>query len=131
MDYKLIVVVIIVLIIIWWMMKEDNSPKFVFFSADWCPHCQEFQSTWNSLKVKLEDIRSRVYMWAPEQWIQKIKTGHLDQIKFKQIPHTKAYKYNIDAYPTLRFYPKGLGGPYVEYNGDRSAESILKFIASQ
>ena len=110
MVYLVVAVIIILLIILAWRYKEviqdwfdGGESKFVFFSADWCPHCRDFQSTWDELKKQTN-------------------------IKFIQIPHTKASGYDVDAYPMLRFYPQGLQGVYIEYTGDRTTASIVEFL---
>ena len=95
---------------------EDNiqeilsyeKPCLIFFYAPWCGHCKHAMPEY--LKV----------MKAA-----KGKAFKIDCDKYKEI----AQKHNIRGFPTIRYYPKGLkNGNPSEYEGNRTAEDILKFM---
>lgn len=39
-------------------------------------------------------------------------------------------KNQIKGFPTVRLYPDGYPGAFTEYNGDRSMDSLMKFVKS-
>jgi hypothetical protein len=42
----------------------------------------------------------------------------------------EVHKHGISGWPTIRYYPDGFPGRFVEYRGNRSAESLVKFAQS-
>jgi thiol-disulfide isomerase/thioredoxin len=82
---------------------NNSEPMFVMYYAEWCGHCKttkpEFKKLMDQYKgpVKIEMVNAE----APE---------HTDLVKSQ----------NIKGFPTIRYYPSGLGENYQEYNGGRT-----------
>jgi thiol-disulfide isomerase/thioredoxin len=101
------------------MEKEDDEdniqeilayekPCLIFFYAPWCGHCTKAMPEYQ--KVKKAD---------------KCKAFKINGDKYKEL----SQEHNITGFPTIRYYPKGLkNGNPSEYEGNRTAEDILKFI---
>ena len=92
-------------------LKLDKSKGcLIFFYADWCGHCKTFKPVWEQIK---SELGNKIEMY---------------EIESKQCKPD----YNIKGFPTLRFYPEGLGvNKYSEYSGDRSLKSVIIFAESK
>lgn len=75
-----------------------------------CPHCHNMMSDWNEAKQNLQDMIHVVDMNEQNPNMQKLSQG-------------------LRGVPTIRYYPDGITQPenFIEYNGNRSAESIEQF----
>jgi protein disulfide-isomerase A6 len=89
---------------------SEQSPAIVLFYADWCGHCQTVKPTWAKLKTMNLPIR-----------IVDMNANNMDP-----------KRYSIQGFPTIRYYPNGFdaNSSYIQYEGNRSLESIVKFIQS-
>jgi len=91
--------------------NDMNSPAFVMYYAEWCGHCKrtkpEFQKLIESysgpVKVMMVDCEA-----------------HENATLVKQ--------QNIKGFPTIRYYPQGLGGSFEEYNGGRSYFDFNQYL---
>lgn len=92
-----------------------QKAALVLFHADWCGGCQQFMPVWKQVEEILQE---------PE-FIETISLehgSHGDEMKSQ----------NIQAFPTLRLYIDGYPGQdYVEYSGNRSLDSVMKFVQSK
>lgn len=93
--------------------KQEKIPSLVLFYANWCGHSQNFLDIWNQLLK------------------QNLKC---DMIGLEQEKNPKDIEVNsISGFPTIRLYPDGYlpaSQDYIEYNGNRSLESLVDFIQS-
>jgi thioredoxin-like negative regulator of GroEL len=85
-----------------------NEKILMLFYADWCGHCQQMKPAWNELvskcknKINIASVNSDM---APN-----VAGGHGN---------------NIMGFPTLIIISKG---NEKKYEGDRSLESMMKFV---
>ena len=84
----------------------NNVTIIYLFKADWCPHCQNFMSTWSKMKQKYGD---------------KVKFKTLDSDKDKN----EMRKHQIEGFPTIK------NSNDEEYNGDRSEANFEKWVKSK
>jgi thiol-disulfide isomerase/thioredoxin len=93
----------------------NPADTFTLYYADWCPHCQTvkpaFQEFGKNGFVTIAGRNVAVRMVQPEKEPEKAKGK------------------NIKGYPT--FLLETADGKTVEYQGDRTPEGYLKFLAEQ
>jgi len=90
--------------------KEAEQPTLALFYADWCPHCKDMKPDWANVHKALEK--------------SPIKIIELEA------SDPKVAKQGIKGFPTIRFYPQGLNGPFKEHGGGRNTNEILGFLQS-
>jgi thiol-disulfide isomerase/thioredoxin len=91
-----------------------GGSSMVLFHSDHCGHCVNMLPAWEETKQNLS------------------QGSQFDVIAFEngQNPQ-EVQKNNIKGFPTVRFYPDGYpSSNFVEYRGNRSAESFIKFAQS-
>jgi thiol-disulfide isomerase/thioredoxin len=79
------------------------------YYANWCGHCNQFKEEWNKLKSQLDQ------KYGGNSW------GEYEESENRQIMKEKG----INGYPTIKI---NVNGVEKEYQGKRSAESIMNFI---
>jgi thiol-disulfide isomerase/thioredoxin len=92
--------------------QRSNEPCMTLFHADWCPHCKHLLPVWEEIKKavnnqhQLADVESKNPMMA---------------------------EHTLKGFPTVRYFPQGMANSanYVDYEGDRTPQSILQFLSSQ
>lgn len=93
---------------------DGMQKKLVLFYAPWCPHCKSLMdgegSTWQNLLRKYAGRKDLM----------------IDQVNCDEKPDV-ATQYGIGGFPTIMLFS---GGKTFTYNGDRSLESIEKFLES-
>jgi thiol-disulfide isomerase/thioredoxin len=91
---------------------ESSIPTLVFFHADWCPHCTHMKDEWSQVVKELSG-----------------------KIMVKDIEHKnpETANHQLKGYPTVRLFPEGLVNPgkFIDYAGDRKAQSIINFALSE
>jgi len=95
------------------IVYDDAKDVFVEFYASWCGHCKRLAPIWESLAEKYADIKDRLV-------IAKMEAQDND------LPASVPFR--ISGFPTLKFKPAG-SREFVDYEGDRSLESLIEFIA--
>lgn len=90
---------------------ESSNPEFIMFYADWCGHCQRTKPHFEQTMKKYN---------GPV----KIKMLNAEDPSNKNIVEQQKVK----GFPTIRYYPNGLGDLYEDYEGDRSAEDFENFL---
>ncbi|KAF9534281.1 disulfide isomerase [Crepidotus variabilis] len=91
---------------------DDSKDVFVEFYAPWCGHCKRLAPAWESLGLKYKPIEDKIL-------IAKMDATEND------LPPSVPFR--VSGFPTLKFKPAG-GREWVDYEGDRSIESLLEFI---
>lgn len=81
------------------------------FYAPWCSACKSVMPTWEQLEKKLKDH-------------PKVKFNRINGAENKAIME----KYGIAGYPTIYLFKQD---DAIEYSGDRSLESLEKFVLSR
>ena len=98
---------------------EDYSPNgnevnFVLFYAEWCPHCQRFEPTWEKLSDNLDGKTVN----GQKVNIQKVDCAENENSK-------KCSANNIEGYPTIKCFTNN---GVKEYNGQRDLDSLKSFL---
>ncbi|VDB85407.1 unnamed protein product [Peniophora sp. CBMAI 1063] len=93
------------------VVYDDEKDVFMEFYAAWCGHCKRLAPIWQQLAEKFEDAPSLIVgkMDAPEN----------------DLPPSVPFR--VSGFPTLKFKPAG-GRAWVDYEGDRSLESLIAFV---
>lgn len=94
---------------------DGNQPTLVFFTAEWCGHCQRSKPVFEEIIKNYNNKHG-------------LKVVEIDADKNKDM----AKKFDISGYPTIIFFTEGLNKPddAVHYEGDRTYDSIADFINS-
>lgn len=93
---------------------RSKEPWLVEFYVNYCPHCRAFKPIWKE---------------AAEELQGKVKVGAVD-CKSNQ---NKASEYNIEAYPTIKFFPPGKQAKdnLLDYDGERSSSAIVEWVSGK
>ena len=89
---------------------ENDKDVLVLFYAPWCAHCKSFSPIYEEIAAKLKKKNPKLLLAkvdATQNEIENIK---------------------VTGYPTLRFYPGDKKNSPIIFKGDRTEESIVKFL---
>jgi protein disulfide-isomerase-like protein len=94
--------------------EGTDGKTLALFYAPWCGFCKRLSPHWNK---------------ASEQNKTDVK---MVKINCDENPDL-AQKFGIEGFPTIYFLPYGLNNPKerIIYNGERSGEALLAFIANK
>mgnify|MGYP001176167430 FL=1 len=93
---------------------SGNEVNFVLFYAEWCPHCQRFEPTWD----KLENQLNGTNMNGQTVHIQKIDCA-MDENSEKCAAN------GVNGYPTIKCFTQN---GVKEYDGKRDLESLKTYL---
>ena len=88
----------------------DDTATIVLFYSDSCGHCKAMKDDWDTMKRNLPSNVGVAEINASDEEIISQE--------------------DIDGYPTIRLYIKATGEK-IEYEGDRSAASLLRFVETR
>ncbi|KZT74384.1 protein disulfide isomerase [Daedalea quercina L-15889] len=91
---------------------DDEKDVFVEFYASWCGHCKRLKPTWDQLGDRYAAVKDRIT-------IAKMEAQEND------LPPSVPFR--VAGFPTLKFKPAGTR-EFIDYNGDRSLESLVAFV---
>ncbi|CAE6506462.1 unnamed protein product [Rhizoctonia solani] len=91
---------------------DDSKDVLAEFYAPWCGHCKRLAPTWEQLGEQYADQKDKLT-------ILKMDATTND------LPASAGLK--IAGFPTIKFKPAG-SKTFVDYEGDRSLESLVEFI---
>ncbi|TFK43487.1 protein disulfide isomerase [Crucibulum laeve] len=94
------------------VVYDDSKDVFVEFYASWCGHCKRLKPIWESIGDKYASLKDSLV-------IAKFEAQEND------LPPSVPFR--IAGFPTLKFKPAG-SQEFVDYEGDRSFESLVSFI---
>jgi thiol-disulfide isomerase/thioredoxin len=92
--------------------QKSQGPVLVLFYGDHCPHCHAMMPAWGEVRQALGD----------KLVIKEIESQNPESANY--IPPR--------GVPTIRLYQHGVEdrSGFVDYSGDRSAQSIINFVMS-
>lgn len=90
---------------------ENNQPLFAMYFAEWCGHCKRTMPEFDKLIA------------SPPKGIKVLKIDSEDKQNAELIKSQ-----DIKGFPTIRYYPKGLGSDYQEYEGERTHAGFMSFF---
>lgn len=108
-----LLILLAILAILYFLFRKEGftqSSTLYFFYADWCGHSQAALPAWKEVEDKLKGL---------------VKTVAVNVDKPES--ETLVNKFTIKGYPT---YILSTPSRNIEYSGDRSAESLIKFAQS-
>ncbi|TCD69677.1 protein disulfide-isomerase precursor [Steccherinum ochraceum] len=91
---------------------DDSKDVFVEFYATWCGHCKRLKPTWDSLGDRYAEVKDKIT-------IAKMEATEND------LPPSVDFK--VAGFPTLKFKKAG-SREFLDYEGDRSLESLIAFV---
>lgn len=89
--------------------RASGKPVLVLFHGRQCPHCVAMMPAWDEVKKAL----------FGKMEMRTIEGGDSEMSMYA----------SVNGVPTIRLYPQGTENMegFVEYQGDRSAQSIIQF----
>ena len=90
---------------------DNNQPLFVMYYANWCGHCK-------TTKPEFEKLKSSYKGNVEIKMLDAEASENQDLVKSQ----------GIKGYPTIRYYPSGLGENYEEYNGGRTLFDFNQYL---
>ncbi|ORY20789.1 thioredoxin-like protein [Naematelia encephala] len=94
------------------LFGQDDKDIFAEFFAPWCGHCQRLAPIWETLGDKYKG--------------QNVIIAQMDAT-LNDVPPVAPFR--VAGFPTLKFRPAGTT-EFVDYNGDRSLDSLEEFVES-
>ena len=86
--------------------------RLVLYTASWCPYCQKLEQSgeWDKTKQALAGTPIRVVKYDADADAEQVKAAA------------------VDSFPTIVLYKDGNAA---KYEGERTADSIVKFVQMQ
>lgn len=94
------------------IVLDDAKDVLIEFYAPWCGHCK-------ALAPKYDDLAS---LYAKSEFKDKVVIAKVDATA-NDVPD------EIQGFPTIKLYPAGAKEEPVTYQGSRTVEDLIKFIA--
>ncbi|XP_032528665.2 protein disulfide-isomerase A6 homolog [Danaus plexippus] len=90
------------------LVLESDDMWLVEFFAPWCGHCKNLEPHWAKAATELKG---------------KIKLGAVDAT----VHQVLASRYQVQGYPTIKYFPSGKKDNAEEYNGGRTSSDIVSW----
>ena len=90
-----------------------GNPVLVMYYADWCGHCKNAKPHFTKL---IEEYKGKVKCMM-------INAESADPEIAKLVKSQ-----DIKGFPTIRYYPTGLGGEFKEYEGGREYTDFVQYL---
>ncbi|KAG6816918.1 hypothetical protein H0H87_001620 [Tephrocybe sp. NHM501043] len=109
---------------------DDSKDVFVEFYATWCGHCKRLAPIWENLAQNFAPSKGLV-MYVPfftHSLLQKDSPlAFSAKMESQENDLPASVPFRISGFPTLKFKPAG-SREFVDYEGDRSLESLTAFV---
>jgi len=92
---------------------DNSQPSFIMYYAEWCGHCKRTKPEFKKL---MESYNGPVKLMMVD-----CEAKENSQLVKEQ---------GIKGFPTIRYYPSGLGENYQEYSGNRTAFDFNQYLNS-
>ncbi|KAJ8926879.1 hypothetical protein NQ314_020730 [Rhamnusium bicolor] len=90
------------------LVLQSDDMWLVEFFAPWCGHCKNLAPHWAKAATELKG---------------KVKLGALDAT----VHQSKAAKYGVQGYPTIKLFASGAKDSPTDYDGGRTASNIVSW----
>jgi thioredoxin-like negative regulator of GroEL len=94
-----------------------GKPVFVFFHLQGCGPCEATMTPWGNMEKAIQQNGNEVV-------ISKIESELIPQVK-----QSNGSTFQIKSFPSIRYVSPS--GNIENYDGDRSAESLIEFVTSR
>ncbi|KAJ6539389.1 thioredoxin-like domain-containing protein [Mycena capillaripes] len=91
---------------------DDSKDVFIEFYASWCGHCKRLKPTWDSLGDHYAPLK---------------KTLTIAKMEAQENDLPPSAPFSIAGFPTIKFKKAGTR-EFIDYEGDRSYESLVSFL---
>ncbi|KAJ6485067.1 thioredoxin-like protein [Mycena vitilis] len=91
---------------------DDSKDVFIEFYASWCGHCKRLKPTWDSLGDHYAPLK---------------KTLTIVKMEAQENDLPPSAPFSIAGFPTIKFKKAGTR-EFIDYEGDRSYESLVAFL---
>ncbi|KAF1763432.1 hypothetical protein GCK72_011698 [Caenorhabditis remanei] len=95
------------------LVLNSKDAWMVEFYAPWCGHCQKLEPEWKK---------------AAKEMAGRVKFGALDATAHETI----ARKFQIQGFPTIKFFPPGsTSSDFEDYQGGRTSSDLIRYSESK
>jgi len=94
------------------LVLDSDEPWLIEFFAPWCGHCKNLEPHWKKAAKELKG---------------KFKLGAVDAT----IHQSLGQQYEVQGYPTIKYFPAGKKSKAEEYNGGRTADDIVAWAGER
>ena len=96
--------------------KEEKNAELLFFSVDWCPHCNTAKPEWESLKSQYDGKMINGYTINFEEHNCTNESDEVSQLMDK---------YSIEGYPTIKLIKDN---QVIEYDAKPTKSTMEQFL---
>merc|ERR1740131_364853 len=90
---------------------DSSKDVLVEFYAPWCGHCKKLKPVYDTVAAAFQNERDVV--------VAKVDATENSDL---------GSKYEVQGYPTIKFFPRGEGDKVVDYKDARTANAFVKFL---
>ncbi|CAG8674053.1 11943_t:CDS:2, partial [Ambispora gerdemannii] len=95
------------------VVYDKNKDILVEFYAPWCGHCKKLAPIYEKLGETYQEFKDKIVIAKMDATLNDLPAG----VPFK-----------ISGFPTIKLFKAGENNDIVDYQGDRTFESFIKFL---